>query len=115
MAEPNPPRAASRDPFPRRLLVAALWCGAYGLFWHFFWKPLPPYEWVNAAIIVAILLGTLPSERIRNFTAAFGYIAIAVIVQLIFHQTLTAIVLTLLGAFAVYNGLAYLQQTRRRG
>ncbi len=111
----QPARTVSHDPFPRRLLVAALWCAAYGGMWYFFWRPLPPYTWVNAAIVVAILLGTLPPERIRNFTAAFGYIAIAVIMQLIFHQTLAAIVLTLLGAFAVYNGLGYLQQTRRRG
>lgn len=115
MSDPETPTAATHDPFPRRLLVAALWCAAYGAMWYFYWKPLPPYTWVNAAIIVAILLGTLPPERFRNFTAAFGYIAIAVIMQLIFHQTLTAIVLTLLGAFAVYNGLGYLQQTRRRG
>ncbi|KAA0215633.1 MAG: hypothetical protein DYG94_08545 [Leptolyngbya sp. PLA3] len=108
-------RPSPHDPLARRLFVAVLWCGAYGLLWYFHWKPLPPYTWVNGAIIAAILLGTLPPERFRNFTAAFGYVTIAVIIQLIFHQTLAAIVLTLLGALAFYNGLAYLQQARRRG
>lgn len=115
MSSIDTPRSVRHDPFSRRILVALGWCAAYGVLWYFWWRPLPPYEWVNAAIIVAILFGTLPPERIRNFTAAVGYVSIAVLLQLIFHQTLAAVVLTLLGALAAYNGVSYLQQTRVRG
>lgn len=114
MSSTDSPVRNTHDPFSRRILIALGWSAAYGILWYFWWRPLPPHEWVNVAIIVAILFGTLPPDRIRNFTAALGYIAIAVPLQLIFHQTLAAVVLTLLGALAAYNGVSYLQQSRAR-
>lgn len=90
--------------------MCIVWLAAYGLLWMSgVWRPLPSAAWVNFAIIGAILMGTLPPVRVRNLTAAAGYLAIGVIMQVVIHNTPAALVLVVLGAIALANGIACLR------
>lgn len=100
-----------RDPLTRRLASCAIWLAGYGLVWQFLWRPLA--VWVNAAVLGAILLGTLPPARLRPFTAAIGLLGLAAVMQFQVNFPLMAIVLAVTGLLALGDGLLDLRAQRR--